>query len=96
MVDNISKTSSRQMYAEINISLMKTNNVILVLCTCIILLSSFVRYFFCICHLGSFRIVEMATFHTDIVRHTSNTFSLDLMTYQLNIPKNFKERHMVI
>ena len=36
---------------------MKVNNIILVLHTRIILLSSFVIYFFCICHLGCFPIV---------------------------------------
>ena len=39
-----------------NISLMKINNIILVLRTRIILLSSFVIYFFCICHSGRFPI----------------------------------------
>ena len=38
---------------------------------------------FCI----AYHIVVIATFHTDIVTHTSNTFSVDLMTYQLNIPQ---------
>ena len=33
---------------------MNINNVILVPCTCIILLSSFMIYFFCIYHLGNF------------------------------------------
>ena len=37
-----------------NISLMKINNIMLVLRTCIILLTLFVIYFFCICHSGSF------------------------------------------
>ena len=36
---------------------MKINNIILVLRTRIILLSSFVIYFFCICHSGRFPIV---------------------------------------
>ena len=36
---------------------MKINNIILVLYTRIILLSSFVIYFFCICHSGSFPII---------------------------------------
>ena len=36
---------------------MKINNIILVLCTCIILSSSFVIYFFHICHSESFPIV---------------------------------------
>ena len=40
-----------------NISLMKINNIILVLRTRIILLSSFVIYFFCICHSGRFPII---------------------------------------
>ena len=40
-----------------NISLMKINNIILVLRTRIILLSSFVIYFFCKCHSGRFPIV---------------------------------------
>ena len=37
---------------------MKINNVILVLRTRIILLSSFVIYFFCICHSGRFPIIK--------------------------------------
>ena len=37
---------------------------------------------FCI----AYHIVVIAAFHTDIVTYTSNTFSLGLMTYQLNIP----------
>ena len=37
---------------------------------------------FCI----SYHTVVIATFHTDNVTHTSKTFSLGLMTYQLNIP----------
>ena len=41
-----------------NISLMKINNIILVLRTRIILLSSFVIYFFCICHSGRFPIIQ--------------------------------------
>ena len=53
--------------------------------------SSFVIDFFCIFHLGSFPIVVIATFHIDIVTHTSNTFSLGLTTYQLNIPKISKK-----
>ena len=40
-----------------NISLMKINNIILVLRTRIILLSSFVIYFFCIRHSGRFPII---------------------------------------
>ena len=37
---------------------MKINNIILVLRTRIILLSSFVIYFFCICHSGRFPIIH--------------------------------------
>ena len=37
-----------------NISLMKINNIIFMLHTRIILLSSVVIYFFCRCHSGSF------------------------------------------
>ena len=40
---------------------MKINNIILVLRTRIILLSSFVIYFFCMCHSGRFPIVAFAT-----------------------------------
>ena len=40
-----------------NISLMKIKNIILMLCTHIILFSSFVIYFFCMCHLESFPII---------------------------------------
>ena len=43
--------------------------------------------FFCICYWGSFPIVVISTFHTDIMTHTSNTSSLGLTTYQLNIQK---------
>ena len=39
---------------------LKINNIILVLCTRIILLPSFVVYFFCICHSGSFPIIYVA------------------------------------
>ena len=68
MVDNKSKTSLSDIYRK-SISLMKINNIILVLLTGI-LLSSFLIYFFCICHSGSFPIEVIATFHTDIVTHT--------------------------
>ena len=34
----------------------------------------------------AYHVVVIATFHTDIVTHTSNIFSVGLMTYQLNIP----------
>ena len=44
---------------------MKINNIILVLRTRIILLSSFVIYFFCICHSGRFPIVK-AKSHTHL------------------------------
>ena len=54
MVDNESKTSLITDIYRKNISLMKINNIILVLHTCIILLSSFVIYFSRIYHLGSF------------------------------------------
>ena len=47
MVDNISKMSLIR-YIQKNISLMKIYDIILVLHTGIILLSSFVIYFFCI------------------------------------------------
>ena len=54
--------------------------------------SSFViDFFFCICHLGSFPIVVIATFHIHIETHTSNTFSLGLTTYQLNTPFSKKD-----
>ena len=36
--------------------------------------TSFVIYCFCICHLGSFPIVVIATFHTDIVTHIKYIF----------------------
>ena len=39
---------------------MKINNIILVLRTRIILLSSFVIYFFCMCHSGRFPIVSFS------------------------------------
>ena len=41
---------------------MKINNIILVLRTHIILLSSFVIYFFCICHSGRFPIISVTIF----------------------------------
>ena len=47
---------------------MKINNIILVLCTRIILLSSFVIYFFRICHSGCFPII--------LVRESRRKFSL--------------------
>ena len=57
MADNKSKNTSLDIYRK-NISLIKLNNIILVLCTHMILLSSFVIYLFCICHnLGSVPIV---------------------------------------
>ena len=56
MVDNKSKTSLIR-HIQKNISLTKINNIILVLRTRIILLSSFVIYFFCICHSGRFPIM---------------------------------------
>ena len=46
----------------------------MVLHTGTIILSSFVIYFLCICHLGSFPIVVIATFHTDIVTHIKYIF----------------------
>ena len=90
MVDNKSKTSFIR-HIQKKISLMKINNIILVLRSGIIIISSFMIYFFCICHTGSFAIVVIASFHTDIVTHTSNTFLLGLTTYQLNIPKISKK-----
>ena len=57
MVDNKTKTSLIRHKQKNNISLMKINYIILVLHTHIILLSSFMIYFFCICHSGSFPIV---------------------------------------
>ena len=54
---------------------MKINNIILVLRTRIILLSSFVIYFFCICHSGRFPIID--------------TLSYNRMT--ASIPKLWKE-----
>ena len=44
-------------FSMISQKLMKTNNIIIVLGTRVILLSSFVIYFFCICHSGGFPIV---------------------------------------
>ena len=58
MVDNKSKTSLIRLIQK-NISLMKINNIILMLRTCIILSSSFVTYFFCKFHSGSFPIVTL-------------------------------------
>ena len=53
MVDNKSKTSLIG-HMQKNILLMKINNIILVLCIRIILLSLFMIYFFCIMSLGKF------------------------------------------
>ena len=50
---------------------MKINNIILVLRTRIILLSSFVIYFFCICHSGCFPIIPSQTGNES---HETNTF----------------------
>ena len=47
--------------------------------------------FFSVCHSGSFPIVVIATFHTDIVTHTSSTFLFGLTTNRLNIPKISKK-----
>ena len=47
-----------------NISLLKINNILLALRTCIILLSLFVIYFFCICHSESFPTVKGNTLKT--------------------------------
>ena len=41
---------------------MKINNIILMLRTCIIFLSSFTIYFFCVCLLGSFPIIYLSLF----------------------------------
>ena len=46
---------------------MKINNIILVLRTRVILLSSFVIYFFCICHWGSFPIIIQHMRNTDVM-----------------------------
>ena len=55
MVANKSETSPIRLIQK-NISLMKINNITLMLRTRI-MLSSFVIYFFCICHSGSFPII---------------------------------------
>ena len=44
---------------------------------------------FCI----AYRIVVLATFHTDIMTHTSNTFSLGLVTYQLYAHKFQRKKY---
>ena len=84
MVDNKSKTSLIR-HIQKKISLMKINNIILVIC-----ISSFVIYFFCICHLGSFPIVVIATFHIDIVTHIKHIF-IGFDDISAEHPKNFKE-----
>ena len=59
MVAIKSKTSLIRYIQKKYISLMKINYIMLVLQTCIILSSSFVIYiFFCICHSGSFPIIN--------------------------------------
>ena len=39
----------------------------------------------------AYHIVVIATFHTDIVTNTSNTITLGLMMYHLNIPQISKK-----
>ena len=51
MLDNKHKTS---LIIHIQKCITQENWVMLGLCTCIILSYSFVIYFFCVCHLGSF------------------------------------------
>ena len=66
-MDNKSKNSLMG-YLQKNISLMKINNIILVLRTRIILLSSFMIYFFYVCHSGSFPIIflnKLRIFHLE-------------------------------
>ena len=58
MVDNKSKTSLIG-HIQKNISLIKIHNIINMLHTRIILLSSSVIYLFCKCHSGSFPIILM-------------------------------------
>ena len=57
MVNNKSETSLIRHIQKKYITLMKIKNIILMLRTHIILLSSFMIYFFCICHSGSFPIL---------------------------------------
>ena len=70
MVDNKSKTCLIR-HLQKNKSLMKINNIILMLRTRIILSSLFVLYFYCICHSGSFSVVLFLVY-TDKVCHTAN------------------------
>ena len=59
MVDNKSTKTSLFRHTQKHISLMKINNITLVLRTCIILLSSLVIFFFLLCHSGSFPILSV-------------------------------------
>ena len=61
---------------------MKINNIILVLRTRIILLSSFVIYFFCICHSGRFPIISANFF-------VFSTFGLKFIWHQLILLNGF-------
>ena len=61
MVDIKTKHPSLEISRK-HISLMRINNIILELLTRIILLSSFVIYFFCIHHLGGFLIIYSPNF----------------------------------
>ena len=69
MVDSKSKTSliRHNIIQKINITLEDYNNIILLLCTRMILFSSFVIYFFCICHSGSFPIIVEKFFKINII-----------------------------
>ena len=90
-----------------NISLMKINNIILVLRTRIILLSSFVIYFFCICHSGRFPILFTLSSTCDVkacifygsyrVKNNGNSFkNLEKSDREwLNIPCNLVQTHLI-
>ena len=73
MVDNKSKTSLMR-HMQKNMSLMKINNIILVLCARVILLSSFEIYFFCICHSGRFRIIYKTYVDCIVCLYSVQTF----------------------
>ena len=64
---------------------MKINNIILVLRTRIILLSSFVIYVFCICHSGRFPIIQSTKIPSESRIQNASKATLFLWDYNSNI-----------
>ena len=75
MVDNKSKTSLIS-HIQKNISFVKINNIILVLRTRVILLSSFMIYFFCMCHSEVFLLYHPVNY---CVEETLSLLRIDLL-----------------